>query len=632
VALLIAQKVCSALQNAHTAKDSNKKPMDLVHRDVFPQNILLSTSGEVKLVDFGIAKAASKASHTQTGALKGKLLYMSPEQAWGKSIDARTDIFSLGTVLFEMLTGKKLFLGDSEMSILERVREAKVIPPRSVRPEIPEGLERILLKSLQKDPSARYRDCRSMEEDLERFSYQEWTSLPTSYEALEFLSDLFPEVYKKDAIKALKPAETEPETVKMASRPDLAPPKHTEGTPAEEPAPARGGRPPKSQRGKPAPVPPREKPEPPKVEAPPSKREEPKVQEPKRDEPKPAPKPAPPPPKAEEPPKPKAPEPTTPGSSMFGDGADEAEGGGKKKGMVIGIIIAVVIAAIAVIGYFMMGKKGPEPTTNAPGANAPATNAATNAPPPVVMPKPVEPAAGAPAATEAEIKAARGKATDATKAMAKAIADAEQAGASQYAGPSLEALKTSEKTIVATFRKAKNPPEFDAVTQASQQVVAQAGQVKTQSEQAKSAAATAEDTRKAQEAEAAKKKADEEAKKKADDAKKAADTTAAQAAVKKGDFVDSWALDAKPKPEKEIKADYTPMARQNRVQGRVTLEVTVDEGGRATAAQVLKGLSPDYGIHDALVRAALATKFSPGMKDGQPVKTKYIVNLNYTMK
>jgi TonB family protein len=280
----------------------------------------------------------------------------------------------------------------------------------------------------------------------------------------------------------------------------------------------------------------------------------------------------------------------------------------------------------------MMGKKGPESGTNAPSANVPAANAAINAPPPpVVMPKPVEPAAGAPAATEAEIKAAKGKATEATKAMAKAIADAEQAGAAQVAGPSLDALKTSEKTIMASFKKAKNPPEFDAVTQASQQVVVQAGQVKTQAEQAKSAAA-AEDTRKSQEAEAAKKKADEEAKKKADDTKKAADTTAAQAATKKGDFVESWALDVKPKPDKEIKADYTPMARQNRAQGRVTLEVTVDEGGRATAAQVLKGLSPDYGIHDALVRAALATKFSPGMKDGQPVKTKYIVNLNYTMK
>jgi TonB family protein len=102
--------------------------------------------------------------------------------------------------------------------------------------------------------------------------------------------------------------------------------------------------------------------------------------------------------------------------------------------------------------------------------------------------------------------------------------------------------------------------------------------------------------------------------------------------VQRGDFVEGWALDAKPKPDREIKADYTPMARQNRAQGRVTLEVSVDENGRATSAQVLKGLSPDYGIHDALVRAATATKFSPGMKDGVPVKTKYVVNLNYAMK
>lgn len=104
------------------------------------------------------------------------------------------------------------------------------------------------------------------------------------------------------------------------------------------------------------------------------------------------------------------------------------------------------------------------------------------------------------------------------------------------------------------------------------------------------------------------------------------------ARVQRGDFVESWALDAKPKPDKEIKADYTAMARQNRVQGRVTLEISIDESGRPTSASVLRGLTPDYGIHDALIKAAMGTRFSPGMKDGVPVKTKYVVNLNYAMK
>src|SRR6185503_19309707 len=103
LAVLVISKICSALDYAHRKNDSNGQPLNLVHRDVSPQNILISYEGEVKLVDFGIAKAATKAHVTQHGALKGKLLYMSPEQAWGKAVDKRSDIFSLGVVLYELL-------------------------------------------------------------------------------------------------------------------------------------------------------------------------------------------------------------------------------------------------------------------------------------------------------------------------------------------------------------------------------------------------------------------------------------------------------------------------------------------------------------------------------------------------
>ena len=112
--------------------------MRIVHRDVSPQNILLSFEGDVKLTDFGIAKAASKATITDKGALRGKLLYMSPEQAWGKPMDRRSDVFSLGIVLYETLTGQKPFLGTSETSILDTVRECRVVPPRSIDTAIPE--------------------------------------------------------------------------------------------------------------------------------------------------------------------------------------------------------------------------------------------------------------------------------------------------------------------------------------------------------------------------------------------------------------------------------------------------------------------------------------------------------------
>jgi len=175
--------------------------MKLVHRDVSPQNILISTSGEVKLVDFGIAKAASKASHTQSGALKGKLLYMSPEQAWGKTIDGRSDLFSLGVVLFEMLTGKKLFYGDSEMSILERVREAKLPDFEQFREQIPPQLEKILKKALEKDPDKRFRDGRSFETELEKFARNSGFA-PTAYYVVEYLTTIFPSVYSRDRLES----------------------------------------------------------------------------------------------------------------------------------------------------------------------------------------------------------------------------------------------------------------------------------------------------------------------------------------------------------------------------------------------------------------------------------------------
>ena len=109
--LRIVSQVCSALEYAHRKKDERGRPMEIVHRDVSPQNILISFEGEVKLTDFGIAKAATKASTTDRGALRGKLLYMSPEQAWGRPMDRRSDVFSLGIVLYEMMTDKKPFLG-----------------------------------------------------------------------------------------------------------------------------------------------------------------------------------------------------------------------------------------------------------------------------------------------------------------------------------------------------------------------------------------------------------------------------------------------------------------------------------------------------------------------------------------
>ncbi|MGA8810741.1 MAG: protein kinase, partial [Thermoanaerobaculia bacterium] len=179
IALFIASKIAAALDYAHRKRDFEDKEMGLVHRDVSPQNVLISEEGDIKLCDFGIAKAASKASHTQAGALKGKLQYMSPEQAWGRNIDRRSDIFALATVLFEMLTARKLFSGDNELSILEQVREARVTPPSMYNDEVTPQIDAIVLKALQKDPGNRYQTAGEMQRDLDAVLYN-FKPTPTS--------------------------------------------------------------------------------------------------------------------------------------------------------------------------------------------------------------------------------------------------------------------------------------------------------------------------------------------------------------------------------------------------------------------------------------------------------------------
>ena len=171
IALLIASKVANALDYAHRRMGADGRELDLVHRDVSPQNILISFEGDIKLCDFGIAKAATKVSQTQTGALKGKLQYMSPEQAWGKKIDRRTDIYSLGLVLYEMLAGEKLFTGDTDMAILERVRDGLVEPPSSKNQEVGAEVDRIVLRALAKDPAARYQNASEMEKEINAILY-----------------------------------------------------------------------------------------------------------------------------------------------------------------------------------------------------------------------------------------------------------------------------------------------------------------------------------------------------------------------------------------------------------------------------------------------------------------------------
>ncbi|MEO1369644.1 MAG: serine/threonine-protein kinase, partial [Acidobacteriota bacterium] len=164
--LMVTAALARALDYAHRKRDFDNRDLGLVHRDVSPQNVLISYEGEIKLCDFGIVKAVAKASSTQMGALKGKLQYMSPEQAWGKEVDARSDIFSLGSVFFELLTGQRLFTGDSEIGVLDAVRDCRVQSPRNIDPQVPVEVESIVMKALAATPETRYQTAGEMEKDI----------------------------------------------------------------------------------------------------------------------------------------------------------------------------------------------------------------------------------------------------------------------------------------------------------------------------------------------------------------------------------------------------------------------------------------------------------------------------------
>lgn len=170
-AAFITSKICEGLDYAHRKKDLRGKELRIIHRDVSPQNILLTYDGEVKIIDFGIAKAANRAQKTEAGTLKGKFGYMSPEQVRGfPDVDRRADVFAVGVILYEMITGERLFVGGSDFSTLEKVRVAEIPPPRKVNADIPVALEKVVLKALAREVGDRYAWCSDLQEDLMRFA------------------------------------------------------------------------------------------------------------------------------------------------------------------------------------------------------------------------------------------------------------------------------------------------------------------------------------------------------------------------------------------------------------------------------------------------------------------------------
>lgn len=165
----IAAKLCEGLDYAHKKKDATGKPLHIIHRDISPQNILISYEGELKVIDFGIAKAASRSSKTQAGVLKGKFGYMSPEQVRGLPLDRRSDVFAIGTILYELLTADRLFVGESDFETLEKVRNVDCPPVSKVNPKVPAALEKIIVKALARDVDDRYQWASEMMEELQTF-------------------------------------------------------------------------------------------------------------------------------------------------------------------------------------------------------------------------------------------------------------------------------------------------------------------------------------------------------------------------------------------------------------------------------------------------------------------------------
>jgi serine/threonine-protein kinase len=168
-AAYVGARLCEALHYAHVKTDKSGKPLELVHRDVSPQNVLISFDGKVKLIDFGIAKATSRTTQTQAGTLKGKVGYMSPEQVRGVPVDARSDLFAVGTLLYEMLTVRPLFARGNNFEAMNRVRDADVPPLGERAPDCPPALAAIVMRALSKEPEKRHATAQDMQRELTVF-------------------------------------------------------------------------------------------------------------------------------------------------------------------------------------------------------------------------------------------------------------------------------------------------------------------------------------------------------------------------------------------------------------------------------------------------------------------------------
>jgi serine/threonine-protein kinase len=192
IGAFIVSRVCRALHYAHDAKGMNGSPLNIVHRDVTPSNVIITYGGVVKLTDFGIAKAVSMATPDEAEVIMGKLPYMSPEQAKFQGTTRQSDVFSLGLVMYELLTNTVVYNVNDIDDLVDKMDNYSIKPPRRLNPHIPEKLEQVMMKALDVNPATRYQTAKEFLQDLEHYMYDGGYG-PTNEKLARYLARLFPE-------------------------------------------------------------------------------------------------------------------------------------------------------------------------------------------------------------------------------------------------------------------------------------------------------------------------------------------------------------------------------------------------------------------------------------------------------
>jgi TonB family protein len=540
LAVSIAAKIAAALDYAHRRRGDDGSDLHIVHRDVSPPNILVSTDGDIKLCDFGIAKAASKVSRTETGALKGKVPYMSPEQAWGKAVDQRSDIYSLGAVLFEMLAGHKLFRGDSDLDVLEKVRAGDVVAPSGLNSEVPPALDAAVLKALAREPDDRYASACDLLRDLE--------AVLRTYEPASSSADLA--VY-------VRHLETEEAALREARAREAQAPPAPPTPPAPPVAPAEPP-PGKSRRGKPVRVPLPEAPQPaPKFVIEPA-----------------PPKAAPPPTAPDVPPAPRA----APGifAASFPEKTTEADA---KKRARLYVMIAAAGVILAVAGWLVVRKPAAAPVPVPAATPRPATPvaiAAAATPLPTALP---------PAIDQKAIQA------EAQRQLAARRRETPKAPEGKRPAPEAAGARIASPAPVA-LAAAPPPPEPSP-------------EVKTEAQPARVEPTAAPAV--------------------VEPPSTAPLRAPAPAETARGDLVGPGPGVVEPSFVSPPHVSYPPVARQQRITGKVVVLVLVDEEGAVTDAKLQQGIGPRVGINEAVLDAIRHAKFRPATKNGVPVKMWHTV-------